>query len=448
MVVHLCEILLCSAMIKSLFWNARGVDNTLTIARLQKLKCMCHISLIALCEPLVGREHLDIVRRKLGFPFGVSNVESRIWIFFDAEYECDIAVASPQFLAVKITYSYFRCPFITTFVHAPCALEEREQLWQQLLRVSQMGVLTIFLGDFNVITSAKEKQGGWPFRFVEVESFLNFTEEAALTDLGFSGPKFTWCNNRRGRARIWKCLDRALVNQMWLDLAVNTSVTHLLRVASDHSPLLVTCSFAIGSGPPSFRFLEAVKDALRLWNKEVFGNVFDCVREREERVLSLEGSLETNPIEEGERLLTQVQCDLKAALLQEARYWRQKTCVRWLKEGDANIRFFHAQFKQRCVHSYIHRIKDMNDIWVDDRSQIESMAIEYFSEILVQQAQVPVDHSLLDIIPSVVSEQDNETLQQLPTEDEIQRVVFQLNGDNCSGLMGLPALSLLRVGML
>ena len=50
--------------------------------------------------------------------------------------------------------------------------------------------------------------------------------------------------------------------------------------------------------------LKAAKDALRLWNKEVFGNVFDRVREREERVLSLERSLETNPTEEGERLLT------------------------------------------------------------------------------------------------------------------------------------------------
>ena len=66
----------------------------------------------------------------------------------------------------------------------------------------------------------------------------------------------------------------------------------------------------------------------------------------------------------------------------------------------------------------------MNDIWVDEQSQIESMAIEYFSEVLAQQAQVPVDHSLLDIIPLVVSEQDNEAFQQLPTENEIQRVVF------------------------
>ncbi|XP_071902539.1 uncharacterized protein [Coffea arabica] len=288
MVVHLRELLLCSAMIKSLFWNARGVDNALMIARLGKLKRMHHISLIALCELLVGREHLDVVPRKLGFPFGVSNDESRIWLFFDAEYECDIAVASPQFLAVKITHSYFQCSFLATFIHASCALDERELFWQQLLRVSQMGVPTIFLGDFNVIASAEEKKGGRPFWFGEADSFLNFTEGAALTDLG--------------------------------------------------------------SGPHSFRFLGVWRSHGEfinvVWNKEVFGNITDRIREGEEWVLALEGSLETNPSEEGECLLTQAQCDLKETLLREARYWRQKACVRWLKEWDANTRFFHAQVKQ------------------------------------------------------------------------------------------------------
>ena len=78
----------------------------------------------------------------------------------------------------------------------------------------------------------------------------------------------------------------------------------------------------------------------------------------------------------------------------------------------------------------------MNGVSVDEQFQIESMVIEYFSEVLAQQAQVPVDHSLLDIIPLVVSEQDNGALQQLPTKHEIQRVVFQMNVDSCSGLDG------------
>ena len=103
------------------------------------------------------------------------------------------------------------------------------------------------------------KKGGCSFCVSKVESFLNFIDGARLTDLGFSGTNFTWCNNRLGSAKIWKRLDRVLVNQQWLNLDMNISVTHLNRVASDHSPLLITCSLALGVTPKSFRFLDVWK---------------------------------------------------------------------------------------------------------------------------------------------------------------------------------------------
>ncbi|XP_027151803.1 uncharacterized protein LOC113751855 [Coffea eugenioides] len=367
---------------------------------------------------MVGCEHLDIVRRKLGFPFGVSNDESRIWVFYDAEYKCDIVAVSHQFLALQIAYTYFRRSFIATFIHASCDLDECELLWLQLSKVHSLGEPTIFIGDFNVVVGSEEKKGGRPFRFSEAESFLNFTDGAGLTDLG-----------------------------------VNTAVAHLNRVASDHSPLLVTCFLAVGGGPRSFRFLDvwrshgnflkvvrqawevecegrpvrvlllklkAVKHALRVWNKDSFGNVTDQVREGKEQVQLLECSLEANPTEEGHHRLLKAQCDFKAALLKEARYWHQKACIRWLKEDDANTRFFHGQFKQRWAYCYIYRMKDKNGVWVDELSKIEDMAVEYFAEVLAQSDQV----------------QENEALQQVSTEEEVKKVVFHMNGESCSGPEG------------
>ncbi|XP_071912229.1 uncharacterized protein [Coffea arabica] len=309
---------------------------------------------------MVDREHLDIVHRKLGFPFSVSNDESRIWIFYDDEYKCDIVAASHQYLALKIAHTFFPRSFIATFVHASCDLDEPELLWLQLSRVHSLGEPTIFIGDFNVVVGSEEKKRG-----------------------------------------------------------VNTAVAHLSRVASDHSPLLVTCSLAVSGSPRSFRFLDvwsshgdflkvAVKHALRVWNKETFENVTDRVWEGEEQVQLLECSLEANPTEEGQHRLLKEQCDLKAALLREARYWRQKACIRWLKEGDTNTRFFHGQFKQRRVHCYIHQMKDKNGVWVDELPKIEDMA-------------------------------ENEALQQVPTEKEVKKVVFQMNGESSSGPDGFTS---------
>ena len=122
-------------MIKALFWNVRGVDNALTIARLRKLKQMHKISLLALCEPKVGRVRLDIIRQKLGFPKAVSNAESRLWVMFDHDFSCDLLAASSQFLELRVTHSALRSSFVAVFVHASCVTQEREVLWHQLVGV-------------------------------------------------------------------------------------------------------------------------------------------------------------------------------------------------------------------------------------------------------------------------------------------------------------------------
>ena len=59
---------------------------------------------------------------------------------------------------------------------------------------------------------------------VEGIELLAFMEEAKVFDAGFSRSSFTWCNNRKGRARIWKRLDRLLINGECSDLAFVISV--------------------------------------------------------------------------------------------------------------------------------------------------------------------------------------------------------------------------------
>ena len=58
----------------------------------------------------------------------------------------------------------------------------------------------LLAGDFNVIISAEEKQGGLPIRVDEVVELRTFMAMVEVGDTGFSGPRYTWCNNRGGRA--------------------------------------------------------------------------------------------------------------------------------------------------------------------------------------------------------------------------------------------------------
>lgn len=49
--------------------------------------------------------------------------------------------------------------------------------------------------DFNVISKAGERIGS-PFNFEASLDFLSFIVNVSLLEIGFSGIKFTWCNNK------------------------------------------------------------------------------------------------------------------------------------------------------------------------------------------------------------------------------------------------------------
>ena len=120
-----------------------------------------------------------------------------------------------------------------------------------------------------MITNEGEKRGGLPFTPTEGLDFLNFMSVAGVSGAGYSGSRYTWCNNHSGAARIWKRLDRLLISELALEMQQQVMVQHLGRDPSDHSPLLLSRVTRLDNKPKPFRFLNvwtAHKDLLR-WLK-------------------------------------------------------------------------------------------------------------------------------------------------------------------------------------
>nr|CAD1835851.1 unnamed protein product [Ananas comosus var. bracteatus] len=118
---------------------------------------------------------------------------------------------------------------------------------------------TLVCGDFNVITSPEEKLGGRPFKVSEAEDFIEFMDVASLVDVG---SRFTWCNNRFGRARVprsFRFLNVWVAHHSFLDV-----VREAWSFQSDCRPIKAL-----------LLKLKKVKEMLLLWNKDVFGNVVD-----------------------------------------------------------------------------------------------------------------------------------------------------------------------------
>ncbi|XP_055814560.1 uncharacterized protein LOC129884256 [Solanum dulcamara] len=198
------------------------------------------------------------------------------------------------------------------------------------------------VGDFNVITEVEEKIGGLPYNMNKSLEFISVIEACGLTDLGFHGQSFTWCNNRDNDARIWKRLDRAMVNDRWLEIMPMTTVTHLASTGLDHCPLLVECQDNHSNPIKYFKFLHCwtendtfldtvktcwdrhmegnpmrifhqklkrVANTLSKWSRQQYGDIYTTVKAFEEKVQQAEEDIILDNSEENRNKLHQVNAE-------------------------------------------------------------------------------------------------------------------------------------------
>ena len=88
--------------------------------------------------------------------------------------------------------------------------------------------------------------------------------------------------------------------------------------------------------------LKLLKNELKKWNVEDFGNVEERGKQLWKDFGDLENIEESRGLTTEERLqLDQIQGELEKASLLEEICWRQKSRVLCVREGDRNTKFFH-----------------------------------------------------------------------------------------------------------
>src|SRR5438067_8440368 len=165
-------------------------------------------------------------------------------------------------------------------------------------------------GDFNVFADYSEREGSNSDRTGEMSDFVHWISACELLDVGFDGSPFTW-----ERSGVRERLDRILFNEGWGHVFALVRVTHLPRLVSDHSPLLIRAKFSATTRPSSFRFqsmwvrhptfldlvrqvwgqdtgamgmrclqikLGRMKKALKSWNWHTFGNIFHRLQQAQQ----------------------------------------------------------------------------------------------------------------------------------------------------------------------
>ncbi|XP_026428560.1 uncharacterized protein LOC113324453 [Papaver somniferum] len=251
---------------------------------------------------------------------------------------------------------------------------QRRILWAEMEVISDLNLTWLAISDFNAITSGDEKVGGKTLKRSSMMDFNNCLDTCAL----MQAPKMVLCT---------------------LGLIVNMEVKEFCKI-------------------------------LRDWNWNVFGNINVHVKEAEAKVQEAMLNSNNNPFDEealdnlvaAQNLHSSKEAQLYTFLKHESRN-------KWIKEGAANTGFLHAKLKIRQSKNSISELEDQDGNIISDQKQISEELIKYFEQKFKYKEVEDVEH-MLNVIPEVITSDDQEMIEKVPDEEEIKAILFDMDQDS------------------
>ncbi|XP_058784766.1 uncharacterized protein LOC131659617 [Vicia villosa] len=430
---------------KCFFWNIRGVANTPSRLALKRVIQTLKPDIILLVEPWMQYDKfpaswLDRLDMKL-FVFNNRNqLNPNLWCICKKDINPLVLNCDSQHVA--FTINYLNHTFGIAAVYASTCHVNRRQLWCSLASLMVGDTPWCFIGDFNVILGCHEHKGNFfPAKGLMAE-FQIWTDSYNMLRIPTNGPWFTWNNGRQGKAHTEKRLDRAVCNQKWLEVCSKLALTSLIRNRSDHHPLLMDFDMNEAMHRANFKFLKMwslnssckevvanswkeevigcpmfilstklkrLKEKLKIWNKEIFGNVHEQVVVAEKRLQEIQEEIhDTGFNDQLRNLERKSQINLDEALLRQNWFWQEKAKVR--------------------------------DFLLTDNKEITEYITNYFKNLFTSNSGIVQDQEFVDdVIPNLVDEGSNVILTMLPSSLEIKNAVFALNKDGARGPDGYGA---------
>lgn len=177
--------------------------------------------------------------------------------------------------------------------------------------------------------------------------------------------------------------------------------------------------------------MKRTKQALSKWSKECYGDIFKQLVITEDIVRIKEQLFEDSPTAANRPILNRAQVEFYKYLKFEEEFWRQKAGIQWFTEGDRNTKKIHNIVKGRKKRMEINRVQKTDGSWAEGNEVLEE-AVNFYKEQFTESS-VEDDTSLNDLIPSLVTEEENDLLNRQPCLEEVKMVVFELNGNSDSG---------------
>lgn len=158
-------------------------------------------------------------------------------------------------------------------------------------------------------------------------------------------------------------------------------------------------------------------------SKVEFKNIFIKKVTLEDVITVKEMQFELDPLPDNRAQLNKVKAKLKRFLKVEEEFWRQKSGMQWFMHGDRNSKFFHSYVQMRRKKLQLNKIMDEQGTTLKDITDIDRKAVDFYMNQFKEDKMLQ-NWSMLNHIPKIITERENECITKMFDKKEMKRVVF------------------------
>ena len=228
-----------------LAWNCRGLGTSPAVRTLTDEVKKKNPMLVFLVETKASTKRMKGFQNKLGFTQGIvvpsDGRSGGLALLWREGTDIRFKNYSHSHIDVVVHGVGNGGPWRATGFYGHPDTDKRYTSWQLLETLNvQCNMRWLGCGDFNEIVHPDEKLGWKDRDATQMDAFREVLGKCCLFDLGFVGPRFTWCNGRFGEQRTLIRLDRMVGNEAWALMFPEAKVHHVSMSASDHCLLALS----------------------------------------------------------------------------------------------------------------------------------------------------------------------------------------------------------------
>jgi hypothetical protein len=167
--------------------------------------------------------------------------------------------------------------------------------------------------------------------------------------------------------------------------------------------------------------LLRVKDAFRTWNKSIFGDVNRQIQLASQEVMHIQNLIDSSGIDANLHMLElQAQMTLMRALKCQDQFCREKARNQSFIHGDRNTAYFYRMSRIKSAAKTISLLLG-DQVCIIDPNDIETHVVNYYQGIFGASNECIPNELVAQVIPSLVTMEENNLLTGMPLFDEKKR---------------------------